>query len=312
MKFSGYLKAPLDGLYMIMAGSRDGSRMRIDGRLVMLNDGVHGSTPDMYPVSLSKGLHRFELDHFGGARGARLLMQWEGPGFEPREFTSDDFMCDDTGDAPSFRIEIRSPATDGVLADNLALIHAVAGMRGHKVTEIQLFADRKIIASTTQVDEDGKAVFSIQLPRGKRSYWARLWYDSHCSVDSKNRLDLDVDDYVQEGCPWTFVRMSRDVSPISARYKDGRAAFVGDGRYIAYQEVTDDFMLTGRIADITLTTKENGVHGSNKVGLTIARKPTPGSKKVERLFSIFRTANKGMRGDSDYPNLAGTGMSASP
>jgi len=312
MRFSGYLRAPADGLYMIMAGSSDGSRLHIDGELVMVNDGIHGSTPDMYPVSLSRGLHRFELDHFVGPKGAtRLLMRWEGPGFERRDFTSDDFMCDDTGEVPSFDIEVESPVTDGTLADNLAVIHAVADMRGHEATEIQLFVDRKIIGSTTQLDKDGKAAFKVLLPRGKRSYWARLWYDDKNSVNSKSSAELDVKNYIEEGCPWTFSILNNDIFPVGARYKDGKMTFTGEGFYFAHRKVSGDFTLTGHIADIALATKENGIAHASWLGLLTQRyRRSPSNPYATSNYTIFRTAGRGFRTKPDHRDLGGGRQSA--
>jgi len=312
MKFSGYLKAPADGLYMLMAGSSDGSRLRIDGKQIMVNDGVHGSTPDMYPVSLGKGLHRYELEHFVGQKGAtKLLMRWEGPGFERRDFTSDDFMCDDTGGVPEFDIEVKSPVVDGELADNLAVIHAVTGMRGHKATQVQLFADRKIIGNTTQLGPDGRAEFRMLLPRGKRKYWARLWYDERNSVNSKSTLELDVKNYIEEGCPWTFSLLNNDLFPIAARYVDGKATFTGQGFYFAHQKVSGDFTITGHISDITLATRENGLDYSSWVGLMTSRySKKPPSPYGTSNYMIFRMSGRGMRTKPDTRDLGGGHISS--
>ncbi len=313
MKFSGYLKAPADGLYMFMAGSSDGSRMHIDGRPVMVNDGIHGSTPDMYPVSLSRGLHRFEFEHFVSANGkSRLVMRWEGPGFERREFSAADFVCPDTGKLPSFDIAIQTPVTDGKLADNLTEIHATAKMRGHRPAQVQLFSDRKIIGSTTEWTKDGKAVFKQLLPEGKRKLWARLWYDKGNSVNSRSAPVVEVTNYIEAGAPWKLAHFGENFFPLGARFKGGLLRFVGEGVRFGYQVVEGDFTFTGRVAEVAMASKENGISGNNWVGLLIKhRDPQKKQNPYDMAgdVGIYLTTGRGVREAADFPDLGGGNIS---
>jgi len=312
MRFAGFLKVPEDGLYMLMAGSSDGSRLFLDGKLVVDNDGVHGSTPGACPLALKKGLHRFEFEHFvgGGRGGMGLVMRWEGPGFERRDFTSDDFRCEDSGELPVFDLRIATPVVDGVPAGNLAEFHAAAGLRGHEATEVQLYADRKIIASAGTMNPRGRAVFKVLLPKGKRNYWARLWYDDGNSVNSRSTLPLDVKNNIGDDCPWTFTLLNNDVFPVGARYHHDKASFTGEGYYFAHQKVSGDFTLTGRIAEIALTTRENGIDQSSWIGLLTTRAGGSPPPYATSHYSIFRTAGRGMRTKPDTRDLGGGNISS--
>ena len=62
--------------------SNDGSRLYIDDKLVIDNDGLHGTIEKPGDIKLSAGKHKFELSYFqaGGKTSLELLMS--GPSFE--------------------------------------------------------------------------------------------------------------------------------------------------------------------------------------------------------------------------------------
>lgn len=84
--FIGTLKVPADGEYTFMVDSDDGSRLSIDGKEVILHDGIHGTgKPQLAKVRLKAGRVPVRLDYFQGPSGAKeLIVKWSGPGFEQR------------------------------------------------------------------------------------------------------------------------------------------------------------------------------------------------------------------------------------
>ena len=64
----------------------------ISDNLVVENDGPHGAFEKEGEIALQKGLHKILLKYYqlGGAKD--LFVAWEGPGFEKREMTGDDFF----------------------------------------------------------------------------------------------------------------------------------------------------------------------------------------------------------------------------
>ncbi|MHC4198567.1 MAG: PA14 domain-containing protein [Planctomycetota bacterium] len=309
LRYTGYVRAPATGLYVFELGTCDGSRMSIGGRPVADNDGIHGTSVGHYPVTLSKGLHAFELSYFKGPGkylADKILAAWEGPGFELRELSPGDFMCTDSADLPAIGLAMKGHTPGEVLADNLVEIRPEIERRGHRIDKVQFFRGRQLLESTTVTDpaDTGRMAFRNLLPEGDNEVWARLWYDGGFSVDS-NVLALEARN-LAEG-PWQFDVLGEKVFPIAVRSKDGRTAFRGDGFCFGHQRVSGDFTLTARIADIGLTTKENGIHASNWLGLYVKDKlgdPYGGS-----CFGIYRTAGKGMRGVSDFPDLGGSRLS---
>lgn len=91
LKTSTTLIVPRDGSYTFRLISDDGSKLFIDGQLVIDNDGVHGSLLKEGTMTLSKGEHKLRLNYFQGPRfNLSLELFWRKPGsnsFEivPRE-----------------------------------------------------------------------------------------------------------------------------------------------------------------------------------------------------------------------------------
>jgi len=318
IRYTGYLRVPSDGIYVFSAGTCDGSRIRLDGKLIAENDGIHSTSQKQYWLALAKGLHEFEMDYFRGAAqgsqssahsGEKIAISWEGPGFELHRLM-DDFVSQGRADLPMTVLTLNGAVFEGVLEDSLARIRARVERRGHTIRKVQLFADKLLLATKTgnQADDDGNIEFSVILPEGKYRVWARLWFDEGNSADS-NTLDLEAKNRAVE--PWQFAQLEKGGFPLGARSGDGRLSFAGEGFGFVYQTVARDFTLTGRIADVALTSKENGVCPANWLGLYIL--PKHGNPKVTitkmgpywNPFGVFLTAGGQMKSVADFPDLAG-------
>jgi azurin len=80
--FEGDLIAPLEGEYLFSTGSDDGSRLLIDGKVVVDNDGSHPPQQISGKVRLTQGSHRLEVQYFEAGGGEELAVAWAGPGFK--------------------------------------------------------------------------------------------------------------------------------------------------------------------------------------------------------------------------------------
>lgn len=72
----GYLNVPEDAVYLFELSSDDGSRLMIDGSVVIDNDGLHSSMAKVGSAALAKGLHRIEVDYFNKTGGMGLSLNW--------------------------------------------------------------------------------------------------------------------------------------------------------------------------------------------------------------------------------------------
>ncbi|MGQ9620358.1 MAG: PA14 domain-containing protein, partial [Bacteroidales bacterium] len=65
LRISGFIKIPEDGVYGFFLNSDDGSRLLIDGEVVVSNDGVHPKAIEKYDyLTLGQGYHRVETGYF--------------------------------------------------------------------------------------------------------------------------------------------------------------------------------------------------------------------------------------------------------
>jgi len=82
--FDGYLHLAAAGTYRFALASDDGSKLYIDGKLVVDNDGDHGVLMVNGSVDLQPGKHAIRVEWFNGGGGAWLGTYFEGPGI-PRQ-----------------------------------------------------------------------------------------------------------------------------------------------------------------------------------------------------------------------------------
>ncbi len=78
--FSGYIDAPAEGIYSFFLASDDGSRMILDEKVLIGNDGLHGMEQRRGVVALEKGLHPVRIEYFNKTGGEGLSISWKGPG----------------------------------------------------------------------------------------------------------------------------------------------------------------------------------------------------------------------------------------
>ncbi len=80
LRFRGYVHAPRTGVYVFYLASDDGSRMSIDGRALIDNDGNHGLSVEKGEIALSAGWHPIEILYFQRDGDMGLELSWSGPG----------------------------------------------------------------------------------------------------------------------------------------------------------------------------------------------------------------------------------------
>lgn len=78
---SGYVQIEKAGEYTFRLASDDGSRLVLDGKTLIDNDGRPGATPrQSAAVRLEAGLHPLLIEHFDGGGRTWLRLEWRAPG----------------------------------------------------------------------------------------------------------------------------------------------------------------------------------------------------------------------------------------
>jgi hypothetical protein len=86
--FTGHILIPEDDLYVFALTSDDGSRLLIDGIVVVDNDGLHGTQERRGTAPLAKGWHRIQVEWFNKTGGAVLDLRVGAIGSELKAIPS--------------------------------------------------------------------------------------------------------------------------------------------------------------------------------------------------------------------------------
>ena len=79
-RHTGYMEVDTAGRYTLYLSSSDGSKLWLDGKLLINNDGLHPMRQRSRTVALSAGLHSLRVDYFENTGKAGLIVSWAGPG----------------------------------------------------------------------------------------------------------------------------------------------------------------------------------------------------------------------------------------
>ncbi|MGD8778481.1 MAG: alkaline phosphatase family protein [Ignavibacteria bacterium] len=78
--YESYLRIDKAGEYKFYTSSDDGSKLYIDGKEVVDNDGDHGVKERSGSIELTEGKHKIKVLYFNGGGGAWLDVFYKGPG----------------------------------------------------------------------------------------------------------------------------------------------------------------------------------------------------------------------------------------
>nr|WP_299069804.1 family 16 glycoside hydrolase [uncultured Allomuricauda sp.] len=78
-QFISDLNVPKAGDYLFHQYSDDGSKLYIDGELIVDNGGSHRFESKRGLVNLSEGAHKLQIDYFNNNSGKGMQLQYEGP-----------------------------------------------------------------------------------------------------------------------------------------------------------------------------------------------------------------------------------------
>ena len=78
--FDGFIRIDEPGVYEFHTSSDDGSRLYVDGKQVVDNDGIHPATEQSGRIKLTKGVHKVRVAFFQAGGEDALEVEVDGPG----------------------------------------------------------------------------------------------------------------------------------------------------------------------------------------------------------------------------------------
>lgn len=121
-QFAGFVSVPRDGLWTFWTQSDDGSRLFVDGEVVVENDGQHSFDSASGKVELSSGRHALRITYFEHRGDDDLAVRWAGPGLAEQEIPAAAF----THASLSYRSPQAEPLVrdEALIARGRELFHA--------------------------------------------------------------------------------------------------------------------------------------------------------------------------------------------
>jgi hypothetical protein len=99
LRFTGYINIQTGGEYTFYTNSDDGSKLYVNGSLVVDNDGLHGMRERSGTVSLTAGKHLIVVTYFEKIDSQDLTVSFAGPGISKKQIPVNLlFRCDLAGD----------------------------------------------------------------------------------------------------------------------------------------------------------------------------------------------------------------------
>ncbi|MCG2613339.1 family 20 glycosylhydrolase [Terrimonas sp. NA20] len=91
MRYRGYINVPTSGIYTFYLTSDDAAVLKVAGREVANNDGMHAPKEKNGQVALQQGRQLFSLDFIEGGGGYTLRLLYSKDGSEPKEIPAEWF-----------------------------------------------------------------------------------------------------------------------------------------------------------------------------------------------------------------------------
>ena len=258
--YSGFLNAPADGIYSFSLRAGNGSRLLIDGAVVVNHDGLRNSTETSSGwVGLRAGLHSLNVQYFQGSDASLLDglgLYYEGPGLARTEIPASAFSRIPGAGEPT--IAITSPAGGAVVPSSSPGFGATVSANGATVNRVQFYLTdfysyfhRPNQGVDYYLGQDASAPYALN-----NMVWAaptnlvraRLVYNQTNTIDSAPVSFATTNPVL---APWYWSPMEVHNYPSGASVEGNKLTLLGDGMNLLSRRVTGDCTLIGRLASIT-------------------------------------------------------------
>ena len=292
LKFSGFLRVPTDGIYLLHAQIDGAYQIQLDGTDALTWDGQHGTTERSAARALARGDHAIVVTHvFDHLPARNFMIEWQGPGIARQQLPLNALFTTDAGKAPHPKVQATANG------DGTGSVSVAVEPQGHTIKQTVLFLGALQLASS----KGSTLEFSGPLPHGESKFWVRVLFDEQNTVDSEP-VFLTVNGKAIEP-PWT----GRNVGDTKAAYGmwqtgSGAFQFFGNGMHIVTQKVQGDFTVTCRVTDYN-GAKGEPVNAWAWVGLTAREHGEKRNWEWGRDFHLVQSARNGLRASADFTDF---------
>lgn len=148
LRFRGHLQVPVGGEYHFFLSSDDGSRMYLDGELLINHDGLHGMTEKQGNATLQAGLHPLIVTYYDNGGDDGLSLHWSGPGIERQPLPPESLVTT----ADSTLQELAVSALVGLPVDQKQQLQLLIRMLQNKQSVTSAFTALSSLPTTAWTD----------------------------------------------------------------------------------------------------------------------------------------------------------------
>ena len=171
LRFEGTFEVDRPGSYQFFTSSDDGSRVSVDDKVVVANDGIHANNTKGGRDRLAKGRHKVVVEYFQGGGEDELDVEFEGPGSPRRPLASD--LVPPDGAKPA-AAEARAPmrfVIDPVQADKGRALFASLGCAScHQLKEADKAVEPRPASSPLAALKPDAGCLASDPPKGVPDY----------------------------------------------------------------------------------------------------------------------------------------------
>lgn len=240
-QFLGYVNVPADGVWLFSIRSCDGSRLLVDGAVVVSNDGTHSGGVDLTgSVGLKAGKHSVEVQYFKSSAAKdndQLRVSWEGPGVAKTPMTEGLWSRTPAGTEPT--ITLTAPTEGATFASASTSLTAAFSANGNTPSAVRFFNKDTIYATQAGTTSPITAATPL-LGVGANHLKARLVCTRGGSTYTFDSPPVDVTVTSPAESPWTFSAIGSHEFQAAGGYSNGVWSMVGDNFNFHWQSVTGD------------------------------------------------------------------------
>ena len=243
--YNGFINVTSNGLYGFTLQSYDGSKLYVDGTLVVNNDGDHSTGSKVGAIGLAAGKHVINVQYFMDTAYYdycdTLTLSYSGPGITNTVIPDSAFYRVPAAGEPT--ISLTAPVNGSTVCGSNVTLAAGIVTNGVNVTGVQFYNGNSYLGQSLQ----GAALNLLMGNSPSNSVRARVLYNNGYTLDSSSTAVATTN--MNLGL-WSFTPMGFQVYPAGVNVAGSSFQIVGDNMNLLARQVTGDCTLIGRLTGL--------------------------------------------------------------
>ncbi|HEY4414673.1 MAG TPA: LamG-like jellyroll fold domain-containing protein, partial [Verrucomicrobiae bacterium] len=251
--YTGYLNIASNGLYTFTLNSSAGSKLYVDGQLVVNWDGEHSPSDLSGGIGLQAGLHTLNVQYFCDTQPTslfseyfdRLTLSYAGPGFSQTPVPVNAYRR--TPGASEPLINLLSPTNNTTIVNVGVPLNATVTPNGATINKVQFYVGDYFWSQDTALPYTASSFFWAN---PANPVHARLTYNTTNILDSDVNLVTTTNGTL---APWQFNQIFYHNTPNGAAIQGGTYSVIGDGVNLLARQINGDCTLIAHLAGLPTT-----------------------------------------------------------